>query len=264
MFIKLATALERHKYLRGQYKGDAPADPSRRSRNHIRITKHADSLRVRMFNTDIITAYPDGSIRIDMRGWLRSTTFATLNDAFKAHGTGPRMYIGSKSLFSISQLCLFVGDKTYRYYDGMTFDGEGVLTSPQMPFQAKRISKAETKELADDIKSSGFKDMFPLLYATCQPSDNRMYVTSSSLIDILTVEYHANKWSELVATYKYSNDWGWHGGVHTRKQEEVGNAGTCWSSIMNVAKTGMYHIVDSTTTELITGVKPTFSPANPV
>jgi hypothetical protein len=264
MYTKLAAALEKTKYLRGQYKDDAPADPKRRARNHVRIVSYADKMVIRMHNTDIIKAYPDGSICLDARGWYSNpTTRKAFNDAFRAYGTEPRLYIGSKVVFGLSQTALFVGGKTYLYYDGMTFDAEGVLTSVPHPFRARRIDKAETAELAEGVKSSGFKDMFPLLYATCQPTDTPVYVSRANLVDMLTSEQSANKWSELVATYKYTHMGGWNSQRH-----EVGNAKTCWSSIMAVAKAGMYRIVDSTTTEILDGIPPKFSPAvlpaNPV
>lgn len=269
MYTKLYAALEKNKYLHGQFKGDAPADPSRRSRNHIRIVSYADKMVIRMHNTDIIKAYPDGSICLDARGWYPNpTTREAFNDAFRKYGTGPRLYIGSKNVFSVSQTAIFVGGKPYLYYDGMTFDAEGVLTSSPHPFRARRIDKAETAELAEGVKSSGFKGMFPLLYATCQPTDTPTHVSRANLVGILTAEHHTNKWSELVATYKYTSTLGWRGGVCHSSPTEAGNAKTCWSSIMAVAKAGMYRVVDSTTTEILNGITPKFSPAvipaNPV
>ena len=43
MYTKLSMHLSRHQYKRGQYKGDAPADPSRRGKNHFRVTRSVEA-----------------------------------------------------------------------------------------------------------------------------------------------------------------------------------------------------------------------------
>ena len=262
MYDKLKFTLANHMYKRGEFKGDAPADTSRRSRNHIRIVSHSDRMCIKMHSTSIITAYPSGGILIDVRNWGNSpTTKEALNDALGKYWRGPRIYLGSKSVFSLSQLCLFVGDKTYRYYDGMMLDGGGVLTSPPKPFHALRMDKDQSTALAEGVKTSGFKDMFPLLYATAAPTEQRVYRTTSNLRAALIDADKSHEWPELIANYKYTATWGWHGGVHRRSPVERGDAKSCWSTIMTEAKLGMTRAVASTTTEILHGITPTFSPS---
>jgi len=69
MYSKLSTHLERHQYKRGQYKGDAPADKARRSKNHFRVTREVGTMGVMFHQTQIITAYPDGQVRLTAGGY---------------------------------------------------------------------------------------------------------------------------------------------------------------------------------------------------
>jgi hypothetical protein len=265
MYQNLSFALEKNQYKRGQYKGDAPADPSRRSRSHIRIIKgnHTQAynsvMAVRMYATDILKAFPDGTIEINLRGWgSSSTTRATINDALGTYRRKfSRMYLGSHSVFGLSQPSIHINGKVYLYYDGMTFDAEGTLLTEAKPFEARRIDTAESKEFAAEIKESGFKDMFPLLYATC--SLDLTYVPPSpyrKLREMICADYSASYWSELIATFKYLRRWG-------QPPTEAGDAKSCWAAIMKQAKADMYVVLASSTTEITTGVTPKFSPATP-
>jgi len=69
MYSKLSTHLERHQYKRGQYKGDAPADKARRGKNHFRVTREVGTMGVMFHQTQIITAYLDGQVRLTAGGY---------------------------------------------------------------------------------------------------------------------------------------------------------------------------------------------------
>ena len=63
--------LDRYKYTKGQFAGDAPADPSMRHKSHFRVL--ADARRVRFHGTDILTL-TDTTIHLCAGGWASSPT----------------------------------------------------------------------------------------------------------------------------------------------------------------------------------------------
>ena len=272
-YQQLAASLEKNQYKRGQFKGDAPADPSRRGRSHIRIVKGAHTqdynsvMSVRMYATDILKAFPDGTIEINLRGWeSSSTTRANLNDVLGTYRRGQRrLYLSTAHVFGISQPSIYTNDKAYLYYGGMQFDAEGKLMTPPMAFEARRLDRDEAKEFTDDLKESSFKDMFPLLYATCTADEYRMFTpTPRELRAILTDKDCADDWSELIAAFKYVSGWGHdRRRFYGRSTYERGDAKSCWAAIMKRAKEDMHVTLRSTLTEYHTNVAPKFFPATP-
>lgn len=158
----------RHEYKRGAYKGDAPADSSRRAKSHFRIVKPDaaypnDPYKVRFWATNIILAYPDGRIKINCNGFdARPTTRQALNQAL--HICGIRGGLCSKRLGTMSQTELFIWGKSYCYYDGMEFDAEGTLLTPIKNWQAGVMDTDKTKAFRAQTKA--FWGMFPVLFAT--------------------------------------------------------------------------------------------------
>lgn len=258
-YDKLNATLLTHAYKRGAFKGDAPADPSRRSRNHVRIIKSHDCIHLRMYSTNIITAHPDGRIYLDLRGYCDSiTTRQNLNDAFAKY-VPFRPYIHARSVFSLSQTCITVASRTYKYYDGMEFNDFGELLTSPSRFEAVRINKEESTEFQRGLKESGFKDMFPVLYATATYDPTTTPWFGSRLRDRLTMECYANEWADIVADYKYVS-LGWRNGKLGHNERE-GGAKACWAALMATAKTGLHETVCSDTTAILDNETPKFSPA---
>ena len=102
-----------------------------------------------------------------------------------------------------------------------------------------RIDKAQTKQYALDIKESGFKDMFPILYATCTTEDSRAWLGRTAG-HASTIDYEAAKWPILIAKHKYVG-WNWNSERDMK---------TTWASIMKEAKVSMYNIHASAITVL--------------
>lgn len=202
-YTKLSMHLERHMYKRGQFKGDAPADSSRRSKNHFRVVRgNGGQMIVRMYHTDIITVTSDNQITVNMNGWHTSTTKANLNEALHHFiGWGG---VGSVRLGGYSQLAFMARGKTYRHYDGMTFDAEGNPTCKLKPFTKQRTDRDATAEFRKDIEASGFKDVFPVLFAAAEP--DRWAGYGSPLINVVTQECYANNWPNVAAFYKRYHD----------------------------------------------------------
>lgn len=197
-YTKLQMHLERYQYKRGANKGHAPADSSRRGKNHFLVLRQGDTMCVRMYQTNLIEVTPDNNVRISMGNWWTSTTKQNLNDAmWRFLGWGG---VGSVVLGGYRQLAFRANGKTYRYYDGMEFDGEGTLLSFAKPFTKQRTDRDATAEFRKDIKDSGFKDVFPVLFATAEPQ--RVW-NINSIMRTVTQECHANKWPEIAAHFKW-------------------------------------------------------------
>lgn len=198
---KLKRHLDRHVYKRGRNKGDAPADQYRRAKSHFRVVQgNGGQMIVRFHNADLITAYEDGRIKLDTRGWhASSTTRSAMNDALCFFGMGA---VSSVRKGGYSQTGIRMHGKTYRYYDGMEFSADGTPLTPLKVFTAKRTDREETAEFRADIKASGFVDMFPVLYAAAETPENSWIHTAAQ--KLMTSEYHANQWPDLVALTKYS------------------------------------------------------------
>jgi hypothetical protein len=192
--------LSRHIYKRGQFKGDAPADSSRRAKSHFRVVKgNGGQMIVRMHNTDIITAYEDGRIVLNTRGWSTSpTTRRCMNESLRGFfGMG---YLYSVRKGGYSQTGIRMNGKTYRYYDGMECGADGTLLSVAKVFTAKRTDREETAEFRKEIKDSGFVDMFPVLYQAAEASRPGFI---SRIKEKMCSADDAEYWPAIVSMYKY-------------------------------------------------------------
>jgi hypothetical protein len=202
----------RHEYKRGQYKGDAPADAERRGKSHYRVIKNHQTYTVRFHYTDIITAYPDGTISIDTRGWHSSpTTRAALNQAFNLCKLP--FYLSSTRLGNLSQPTLYStvpNAKPLRYYDGMMFDAQHNLITERKPFQKRLTNRDETREFRRDAEA--FRAMLPILHAGCDwhkakaaRYDHRAYAMQQRPEDIFT-RYDESAYPDIVAMF-YADTW---------------------------------------------------------
>jgi hypothetical protein len=198
-YTKLTMHLERHAYKRGMYKGDAPADSSRRSKNHFRVVKQGDLMCVRMYGTNIIEVTPDNKVTISTGGWWTSTTKQNLNDALSTFiGWGG---VGNRRLFSYNQPCVRAKGKDYRFYDGMEFDAEGNLLSTAKVFERVRTDRDATKEFRADMQACGFKEVWPVLFGTAEPFKHWKF-HDNYVRKVVTAEVYANEWADLAAHTK--------------------------------------------------------------
>jgi hypothetical protein len=234
-------------YKRGKNKGQAPANAHRRAMDHYRVVKgNDDTYRIRMHSTDIITAYPNGDVKIDTNGWhTHNTTIIRLNEAFGFfEGVGVGM--SKRSILSYSQPVLRVGTKLYYYYDGITLNAQGEVITPLQAFEQKRVDRAATKELANDLQESGFADAFKLLYAVATPDDierDNYGMFGVRLPDALTDNARADQWKVIIARSKFERQYAYP----QYKYIEKSNATACWASIMSQCKKNMYIVSRSET-----------------
>jgi hypothetical protein len=241
----LKDRLTKNMYRRGQYKGDAPLE--KRAKNHVRIVAVSDRMCVQMHSTKILTAYMDGSIEIALDGWGgSSTTKQWLNYALSVAGFRG-FWLGSKSVMSLSQLTITTPSGTYLYYDGIRFNGDGMLDSKPKPFSARRIDKSESKGFTDNLKVSGFKDVYPLLYATCTPPEGGQSIPRHWKDYVQDPDF-ANLWPEIIEYFKYDTRWNHVKGG--REWHELDNAQACWARMMAKAKQDMYNNVTTEVTHI--------------
>ena len=247
MYSKLSMHLSRHMYKRGKNKGQAPANAHRRAMDHYRVVKgNDDTYRIRMHSTDIITAYPNGDVKIDTNGWYtHNTTIIRLNESFGFfEGVGVGM--SKRSILSYSQPVLRVGTKLYYYYDGITLNAQGEVITPLQAFEQKRVDRAATKELTNELQESGFTDAFKLLYAVATPDDierDNYGMFGVKLPDALTDNARADQWKVIIARSKFERKYAYPQYEYVEKS----NANACWAAIMSQCKKNMYIVSRSET-----------------
>jgi hypothetical protein len=162
----------RYEYKRGEHKGDAPADHTRRAKNHFRViapeaSYPADPYKVRFWSTNIMLAYSDGTVRFHTNGFHdRPTTREAVMIALGLAGFFG--FMSSKRVGTLSQTALAINGKTYAYYDGMIFSANGTLLTHHEPFKRERVDRALTKEFQALAKP--FRDTLPLLWSAYQPT----------------------------------------------------------------------------------------------
>ncbi len=62
IYTTLQHHLERHQYTRGKHKGDAPADASKRYKDHFRVVLLTNNtMALRMYSSDLIRVTEDGT-----------------------------------------------------------------------------------------------------------------------------------------------------------------------------------------------------------
>lgn len=242
-YMKLKFHHERNVYKRGQYKGDAPA--GKRWRNWVRIIKgNNDTMRVRMYGTDLLTAYPDGRVEIDTGGWYdRPTTKLRLNEAFSFLPVRVALY--SQKVFGMSQPILSVNGKRVLYYDGITVNDAGEILTPLRHFERRRVNRDESKELREDMQACGFKDVFNVLWSACTPEDGGYM--PDLLRAVVTHEYHSNHWTGVVATYTWHRKYDYTKRHYISYRVEPKDA---WTSLMNTLRKDCYEVVSTDVTQL--------------
>ena len=237
-YAKLNDILTTDRYIKGAHKGDAPMD--KRSKTHFRVIReHNQDLAVRFWNTDIITVSAEtGDLTLDCDGWGdRPTTKEAMNLAL--HKIMPRrVYLGASRFKGKHTLMLTTPEGSYVYYDGMVLSPEGDLISEPQPFKARMIDREATKEFAEQIEASGFKDMFRILWGSAD-IDNRFFRKGGTVREVITDPTRADEWQNLIAYYAQ----GMSRGRYTKR-----DADATWQSIMREAKKFMYTTITTEVT----------------
>lgn len=246
---------ERHVYKRGAHKGDAPAGS--RGKNDYRIMAHDDHMALRYYNTDILKAYPDGSITIHCDGFAdRPTTKKYLNEwLYRAPN---RLYLGSRRIMSQNQLIMATRTTLYRYYDGISFDANCAPTTPLKPFHACRINKEEVAELNKALDENGFKEMFKVLWGSAKvedgkrPWDGGTWLYAKDRTDVFSMpDLYADGWQNMVGRFAFDSEtyWDANGSQYTLRYIKR-DPPAVWKAIMGWAKTHMYKTIETEVYEI--------------
>lgn len=201
-YSKLVMHIDRHKYRRGQFKDEAPLDPTKRRKSENRVGKTDEYVYVQRYHTQILKAYPDGRVVLNCDGWgTHITTRLAMNEALISAGVGAG-YMHSVAYKGVSQLVLGV----WCYYDGMTLvpdeKGDYVPTALKS-YRGRRVHKGQTQEFREGLKTSGFNDLFPILYANATIEDRPFTLDPTALHKALTDPSLADQWPGVVAYYKF-------------------------------------------------------------
>jgi hypothetical protein len=210
-FEILAAHIERHKYRRGKFKGDAPLYPSRRWKSEIRVVRRPfNEIVVQMYSTYLLTVTQDGTIRLNTDGWHSSpTTRQAMTEAL--YMCGVRISLYSSRFKGVSQPTL----GAWRYYDGMTLkrDADGVWVPTELrPFQGKRVNRDRRASVRASAEDSGFLNLLPGLYAAAEShrdvgiSVGRQGQWGAWITDVR----HAEKWGDIVTFAKWAGAYSWH------------------------------------------------------
>lgn len=241
-YQKMQLHLEKHAYTKGKNEGEAPLD--KRWKSYFRVPKPFESsnvMTVRLHKTDILTVNRDGSFKIHCNDWVEhpSTREAVWRSVAKFCSVAVNLYVGT--VMGKKQIILSSMGKTYAYYDGMTFDALGNLTSEPRPFLMRRIDRVQSKAYTQAIKDSGFKGMFPILYETATLEASRASRSSYTIREITSTRELAHDWPTIIADSKFScGPVGWYPIPNTVK--------STWTAIMAATKAGMYKTLVSDVT----------------
>ena len=257
---------DRYAYKRGRFKGDSPADKTRRSRNHHRVTINNDQTASILFHrTPIITASPDGAIKLQFSGHASSpTTVAAFNFSTRQFNPGNKLrpVLTAIRKCGVSTPSIFTARGWTPAYEGMKLDADGNLLTEPQPFMARRIDKDKVSLLNCSLSRSGFKGLFPMIYSAVENEDRGTFNHSllqryrertrlvfnwaQDAIYALVTETEPDEdvmtlWRGLIATNKFEHqsayDWNereYKQWVHTRTRAET------WTRIMKTLKEKMY------------------------
>ena len=229
-------------YKRGCYVGDSPCGDRRKAYFRI-LPPENGQISIRMHRTNIITITEAGGITLRSDGWHNApTTRGAFYDGLRRAGVYG--YLTTTSKHGVKRTLLVVNGCSHIFYDSMEVDAEGKLLSPPEPVKAKRINKERAKAFMDAVKASGFKAMFPVLYAASTGAEQLPTIPrlpyGMDAKNIITSAELAEHWPTVIRMFAYSNHhYGASGWGHYLK----GNK-DCWAALMADCKRDMHEVVN--------------------
>lgn len=196
-YTRLKFHVDRYKYTKGQFTGDAPLDKNRRSRTHERVQIISPTRACVIFHsTRILTADSvRGTVTLDSGGWEEApTTHQSLRDAIRV-ATEYNVWVSTHTSNGYKQTTITTPHGSYVFYDGMEFDDNMRLTSPAKPFLTYRADTVARKAVAE--RYAEFRSVLPVLVAGFQ---GRNYATGVRLGPANLLDDPSN-WPRVVAYY---------------------------------------------------------------
>ncbi len=190
--------LERHQYTKGEYKGQAPADKTRRHKSHFRVLHSDQDLVVRFHRTDILTADPDGTVTLNTDSWCTApTTREAMHVALDVALGRPCWLRSDNRNGYINTVLSIYGVASYVYYDGMQLDSTGkLLTNPQ---PLVKLVKDKTKTQAFRELAKPFLDVLPVLHSACDPTNQTF--RGAGIGYLANVLQDPEDWADLVYAF---------------------------------------------------------------
>ncbi len=210
---RLQWHLDGHKYTKGAFVGDAPADKSRRAKTNFRLCKTGYGFAIRFHHTDLVKI-TDTTIVVDCCGWSDSpTTRDAVAEALSLCGLA-QLYMSARAPNT------YLG--RYVYHDGITLSHQGDLLSPPIPELHKRIDADMSREFHRALREHKTHALFQTLAACRDPHARRTYPwrNASHLRALLTNPEQFDKLPEIVA-----------------------QCGGNWHALMKAAKQDLYRLV---------------------
>ena len=190
--------LERHQYTKGEFKGHAPADKTRRHKSHFRVLQDGLAMVVRFHFTDILTADPDGTITLNTDSWHTSPTTREAMHVALDLALGRPCWLRTKNLNGYSNTVLSIyGVASYVYYDGMRLDSTGKLLTNPAPLIKQVKDKALTKAFLEAAQP--FRDVLPVLHSACDTPNKWFYGAGfGSVADLIDLP---EEWPDIVLAF---------------------------------------------------------------
>ena len=163
-YQKMEAHLAEHAYKRGAYAGDAPADPSRRGRTHYRVVRDSATVLAVVFHyTQILRAHADGTVEINVAGYIDSpTTREALWNATAKFWRPTQLLSHIENGYRNHKLRVYgTGSCVFTGYGHFRSDGKPLFKPT--PLKAYRSDREARK--AWDEATAEFKQVFPLLFA---------------------------------------------------------------------------------------------------
>jgi hypothetical protein len=196
-YTRLKFHVDRYKYTKGSFTGDAPLDKNRRSRSHARVQIISPTRAGVIFhNTRILTADSvRGTVTLDSGGWEESpTTREALRGAIRV-ATEYNVWVSTHASNGYKQTTITTPHGAYVFYDGMEFDDGMRLTSPAKPFMTYRADIEARKAVA--ARYAEFRSVLPVLVAGIQRRTHWLpgWQQLSNVLD------DPGRWPDVVAYY---------------------------------------------------------------
>lgn len=190
--------LERHQYTKGIFKGEAPADKTRRHRVHFRVLRSGPNMVVQFHFTNILTAHPDGTITLNTDSWQTSPTTRAAMAVALHLALGRPCWLRTKNLNGYKNTVLSIyGVASYVYYDGMRLDSTGKLLTNPAPLIKKVKDKTLTKAFCEAAQP--FRDVLPVLHSACDISNKWFYGAGfGSVADLIDLP---EEWPDIVLAF---------------------------------------------------------------
>jgi hypothetical protein len=186
----------------------------RSSRAKAYIEKRLESYVVRLYSTDIVTYYPDGSFLLKTGGWGSQTTAAAMS------AMSPCTAWLSKGNFIVANRSgLYVHGQTPRFLverGGLLFDTKGEPVNPPVAVQyKKRVKKDVAKKVREYFKTvPPMIEAFALAFMGGVPGDSRgvpwerlkdwTYALDGQLTSMVAVSYLDYDWDGTAARARYN------------------------------------------------------------